>query len=259
VLGGAWSDTGLLGLPADLLPSALGELHRVLAPGAPADLRLVDMGGDSSGRPFVDGTLAALLVGAGFDVVAAQHLGDSVRVRVEKAPTLPDSVAPHLRLLIVGLNPSPAAAATGVPYAGPANRFWPAAIAAGLVDRPHDLRHALDHHGIGFTDLVKRVTGSADELEPEEYRRGVARIERLACWAQPSLICLVGLAGWRAAVDRHAQPGLTDRRLGGRPCYLMPSTSGLNARVRLSELVDHLATAARLADRVRQEPVASPS
>ena len=33
-----------------------------------------------------------------------------------------------------------------------------------------------------------------------------------------------------------------------RPAYVMPSTSGLNARVPLAELADHLRAAAALAD-----------
>ena len=36
--------------------------------------------------------------------------------------------------------------------------------------------------------------------------------------------------------------------LGGSPVYVMPTTSGLNARVPLAELTDHLRAAAALAD-----------
>jgi hypothetical protein len=53
----------------------------------------------------------------------------------------------------------------------------------------------------------------------------------------------VGLAGWRAVVDRAAAPGWQSRDLAGVPVYVMPSTSGLNARTRLSELVAHLTAA----------------
>ncbi len=40
---------------------------------------------------------------------------------------------------------------------------------------------------------------------------------------------MVGLAGWRAAVDRKAVAGVQPEPFGGRPVYVMPSTSGLNA------------------------------
>ena len=36
---------------------------------------------------------------------------------------------------------------------------------------------------------------------------------------------------------------------GGVPAYVMPSTSGLNARVPLDELADHLRAAAAVADK----------
>ena len=61
-------------------------------------------------------------------------------------------------------------------------------------------------------------------------------------------MCFVGLAGWRAAVDRKAVAGVQERLVGGRPVYVMPSTSGLNAATPLAVLVDHLRAAAALAD-----------
>ncbi len=57
-------------------------------------------------------------------------------------------------------------------------------------------------------------------------------------------MCIVGLAGWRAAVDRRATAGWHERQLGGRPVYVMPSTSGLNAATPLAALVEHLQAAA---------------
>jgi hypothetical protein len=59
---------------------------------------------------------------------------------------------------------------------------------------------------------------------------------------------MVGLAGWRAAVDRKAVAGVQPEPFGGRPVYVMPSTSGLNAHSRLDDLADHLRAAAALAD-----------
>ena len=84
-----------------------------------------------------------------------------------------------------------------------------------------------------MTDLVKRATPRAAELTRDEYREGFARVERLCAWLQPAAVCFVGLAGWRAAADRHAQPGWQSE-VGGRPVYVMPSTSGLNAATPLA-------------------------
>ena len=114
------------------------------------------------------------------------------------------------------------------------------------MTRERDPRHALVAHGVGMTDLVKRPTRQAAELGAAEYTEGLARLERLAARLEPGVVCFVGLAGWRAAVDRRASPGPQSRRIGGRPAYVMPSTSGLNARTSLAELTDHLRTAAAL-------------
>ena len=84
-------------------------------------------------------------------------------------------MGPSLRVLVVGLNPSVYAAERGVGFARPGNRFWPAAIAAGLVTSDRDPWAAFDA-GVGFTDLVKRATPRADELSAAEYRAGAERV-----------------------------------------------------------------------------------
>jgi TDG/mug DNA glycosylase family protein len=153
-----------------------------------------------------------------------------------------------MRLVVCGLNPSVFSADAGHGFARPGNRFWPAALAAGLVSKGHDPRHALVHHGIGMTDLVKRATPRADDLTPDEYQAGVERVGRLVEWLRPGAVVMVGLAGWRAAVDRKATAGVQPEPFGGRPLYVMPSTSGLNAHSRLDDLTTHLRSAATLAD-----------
>ncbi len=147
-------------------------------------------------------------------------------------------------LLICGLNPSVYSAETLVGFGRPGNRFWPAALAAGIATVDCEPRHALAHHGMGMTDLVKRATPRADELTTDEYRAGLERVERLCAWLRPEAVCFVGLAGWRAAADRKATPGWQESDLGGSPVYVMPSTSGLNAHSSLADLTDHLRCAA---------------
>lgn len=152
-----------------------------------------------------------------------------------------------MRLLVCGLNPSLHAAKAGVGYVTPGNRFWPAALAAGLVTADRDPRHALEVDGVGFTDLVARASPRADRLTAAEYGSGVDRLDRLCRRWQPGAVCIVGLAGWRKAVDRTAVAGPQEPRLGGRPVYLMPSTSGLNAATGLDALIAHLRAALELA------------
>ncbi len=247
------------------LPLALADLHRCLRVGAPVELTL--FGGVEEGRgTFADDDfpgrwfstwdperLRDVVEGAGFEVdeLASDTAGDVTQhtVRATRARTLPDVVAPGLRLLVCGLNPSLHAADAGVGYVTPGNRFWSAALAAGLVSRDRDPWHALRAHGIGMTDLVKRATARAADLRREEYAAGVERLDRLCAWLEPGAVAVVGLAGWRAAVDRRAVAGPQERELGGRPVYVLPSTSGLNAATPPAELARHLAGAATLAER----------
>jgi TDG/mug DNA glycosylase family protein len=200
-------------------------------------------GDDIPGRFFCSwqpDSLTDVLVGAGFDVHRVDVERDALYATATRARSLPDTVGPNMRLLLCGLNPSEVAADVGFGFAGATNRFWPAAVDAGVVARARDPLHALVHDGIGMTDLVKRATARAAELAPEEYRAGAERVARLASWLKPAAVCFVGLDGWRVAVDRKAKPGWQPDGFGGMPAYVMPSTSGLNARTPLSELVEHL-------------------
>jgi TDG/mug DNA glycosylase family protein len=260
-LGGAWARNSYVHLRSVDVPMALADLHDALAVGAPAELtffrgeaegRDVFPDDDFPGRWFSTWTsdhLQDVLQGAGFSVEAIEGRGGAAgehgfRVLARRDRTLPDHVGPDMHLLVSGLNPSERAADAGVGYVTPGNRFWPAALAAGLVSRDRDPRHALRAHALGMTDLVKRATPRAASLRTGEYRDGVARLDRLCAWLQPQAVCVVGLAGWRAAVDRRAAPGWQERRLGDRPVYVMPSTSGLNAATPLAHLIAHLRAAA---------------
>ncbi|MGQ0804828.1 MAG: methyltransferase domain-containing protein [Actinomycetota bacterium] len=262
-LGGAWARASYLHVPRTRLPLALARLHWAMRPGAPLALfvRLGDgegvalsEDGDFPGRFFAEwraGPLEDVLVGAGFtvdDITEDRgHTAEFLVARARRGRTLPDTVGLGMRLLVCGLNPSVYAADHGVGFARPNNRFWPMALATALVTRDRDPLHALTEHGIGMTDLVKRATHGATELTTGEYREGVARVERLVAWLAPGTVCFVGLAGWRAALNPKARPGVQPGGFAGIPAYVMPSTSGANARTTMGELVKHLRAADALA------------
>src|SRR5690606_34333915 len=123
--------------------------------------------------------------------VRAELASDPPTVQATRARSLPDIVARDMRLLVCGLNPSPAAADAGVGFFRAGNRFWPAALASGLVTRDRDPCHALTVHAVGMTDLVKRTTARADELSATEFHAGVGRVERLCAWLRPAAVCMV--------------------------------------------------------------------
>ncbi|MCU0275138.1 MAG: mismatch-specific DNA-glycosylase [Acidimicrobiales bacterium] len=216
------------------LPIRLARVHQEVPAGS--RIRLL---GPPPGAAAPDP--AALLEGGGFSVHRLSTGGDGRwTADVTRARTLPDTVGPGMRVLVCGLNPSEYSADAGVGFARPGNRFWPAALAAGLVTEDRDPWHALEAHRVGMTDLVKRATPASAALGRQEYRDGFARLERLAEWLRPGIVLFVGLEGWRAAVDRTAAAGPQGRTVGGRPAHVMPSTSGRNASSRLEDLVSHL-------------------
>jgi TDG/mug DNA glycosylase family protein len=157
-----------------------------------------------------------------------------------RGATVDDLIGPGLRLLFVGINPGLWTAAVNAHFARPGNRFWPAALASGLVSVDRDPLHAIAHHDVGFTDLVKRATAAASELSTEELRVGLARVTRVCDWLQPEVVCILGIGGWRTVVDRKAQVGWQEERIGPSRVYVMPNPSGLNASTQHVGFVDHL-------------------
>lgn len=180
--------------------------------------------------------LSLLFEGAGF----SNRSGDEFT----REPTLPDMVAPGMRFLVCGLNPSLHSANAGVGFVTKSNRFWPAALAAGIISSDRNPLEALTLDNVGFTDLAKRATARADELTKSEFEAGLSRLERLSKWLQPKTIIMVGLSGWRSATTAKAATGWQPEALGGCPVYLMPNTSGINTHSTLADLTTHITEAA---------------
>jgi TDG/mug DNA glycosylase family protein len=152
---------------------------------------------------------------------------------------LRDVTGPGLRVLFVGINPSLTSARLGHHFARPGNRFWPALHLAGFTPRrlaPDEDMELLEH-GVGVTNLVDRPTRVASALSREELREGARRLEALVRELEPRLVAIVGITAWRTAFDRpRAQLGLQDETLGGRPVWVLPNPSGLNAHHQLPDL-----------------------
>src|SRR3981081_660185 len=76
--------------------------------------------------------------------------------------TVPDVIAPGLRVLFCGINPGLYTAAVGHHFARPGNRFWPALHRSGFTDRllsPYDEQELLTA-GLGITNVVDRATAA---------------------------------------------------------------------------------------------------
>jgi TDG/mug DNA glycosylase family protein len=143
-----------------------------------------------------------------------------------------DVLGPDLKVLFVGINPSLRSAEVGHNFARPGNRFYPALHAAGFTPRQlrPDEDGTLGAYGVGITNFVARPTRAADELSREELRAGARDLDALVARLRPRLVAILGLGAYKLAFARpQATMGLQHDRIGGRPVWILPNPSGLNA------------------------------
>ncbi len=170
--------------------------------------------------------------------------------------TVPDLVDDDVRLLLVGINPGLWTAATQTHFARPGNRFYPALLAAGIIERrvdpaagmtPEDRDHLLGR-GIGITNLAPRATARASELTREELRAGGERLVALVGRVRPRVVAVAGVTAYRTAfADPGARTGPQERRLADAELWVVPNPSGLNAHDTVATLAEAYAGAARAA------------
>ena len=161
------------------------------------------------------------------------------QLRAAEGKTVPDVIAPDLRVLFCGINPGLYTAAVGHHFARPGNRFWPALLAAGFTDRlvsPFDERELLKS-GYGITNVVMRATASADQLSREELREGGKRLAAKVRRYQPACLAVLGLGAYRAAWERpKAVIGCQEDLIGDTVVWVLPNPSGLNAHYQAKDL-----------------------
>jgi TDG/mug DNA glycosylase family protein len=160
-------------------------------------------------------------------------------VAVAYGKVIPDVIAPGLRVLFCGINPSLYSGATGDHFARPGNRFWSALYASGFTDRllhPSEKAQLLAS-GLGVTNLVGRATARADELNDDELRAGAKLLVKKAVKFEPLFIAFLGLTTYRIATGhKKAAIGLQDQGIGPSKVWLLPNPSGLNAHYQLPDL-----------------------
>ena len=149
-------------------------------------------------------------------------------------------MAPGLDVIFCGINPGLESAARGHNFARAGNRFWRALHGAGFtprVLRPEE-DGELPRYGIGMTNVVDRPSRGAADLSPEELRAGAARVARLVAEYEPRVVAVVGLGAFRTGFERpKAALGIQPEPVGGRPVWVLPNPSGLNAHYQLPALV----------------------
>ncbi|MGW4245979.1 G/U mismatch-specific DNA glycosylase [Nocardia sp. NPDC004722] len=153
--------------------------------------------------------------------------------------TIPDLIAPDLRVLFCGINPGLWSGATGLHFARPGNRFWPALHRSGFTPRqlrPDEQPELLDL-GLGITNVAARTTAKAEELTPDELRAGGrALIDRIEHY-RPRTLAVLGIGAYRTAfARRHATIGPQPDRIADTAIWVLPNPSGLNAHYTLDSL-----------------------
>ncbi len=158
-----------------------------------------------------------------------------------------DVIAPGLKVLFCGINPSLYTAAVGHHFGRPGNRFWPTLEAAGFTDRllhPSEQRELLtcglsDARGFGYgiTNLVARATATADELSAKELVGGARLLEKKIARYRPQVVAFLGVTAYRTAFGRpKAKLGRQEEKLAESEVRVLPNPSGLNAHYRLAGL-----------------------
>lgn len=163
--------------------------------------------------------------------------------------SVPDVVAPRLKVLFVGINPGLYSGAVGHHFARPGNRFWPALRRSGFTPRelaPFEERKLLTY-GCGITNLVNRATAAASELGAPELTAGGRRLAAKARRLRPRVIAIFGVGAYRAAFGQaRVRIGPQPLTIGRSAIWVLPNPSGLNAGYPLPML-------ARLFRRLRWE------
>lgn len=162
-------------------------------------------------------------------------------LRNAKDRTVPDLIALDLKVLFCGINPGLYSGATGLHFARPGNRFWPALFSSGFTSRllhPSE-REELLHSGYGITAIVRRATATAAELREEEYVAGRRSLERKVRKYKPRWLAVLGVGAYRVGFGRrHAKIGRQEERIGETGIWVLPNPSGLNANHQLPQLTE---------------------
>lgn len=159
--------------------------------------------------------------------------GKQLAFEVEGASLhLPDKIPASMHTLFVGINPAVRSAQVGHYYAHPTNMFWRLITGSGLTPNPVQARDddVLVEHGFGFTDVAKRPTANAGELETAEFQAARQRLTEIVQGKNPKTIVFISKRSARAFLEKGpAEPityGAQAEKFYGATVWFLPSTSG---------------------------------
>ena len=151
--------------------------------------------------------------------------------------SIPDVLAPGLRVLFCGINPGRVSAAAAAHFAKPRNDFWRLLHAAGFTPRllePAEQFELLTY-GVGVTNAAARTTPGSGDLRKGDFAGAAERLERIASDLSPAWIAFVGKEAYRGSFGERPELGEQERRLADTRLFVLPSTSPANASVPWAE------------------------
>lgn len=166
--------------------------------------------------------------------------------------TLPDYLQPGLDLVFVGINPGLYSVERGHYFARLTSRFWPAFSASKLSERvrralgtdtlraEHDAE--LPRFGIGLTDVVKRPSANAADLNAGDFQKWVPCLLEKLQRCRPRVACFHGVTAYRpfldialGCADRVPVLGHQPEFIGAIRLYVVPNPSPANAHFTLRD------------------------
>jgi double-stranded uracil-DNA glycosylase len=151
--------------------------------------------------------------------------------------SVPDVLAPGLRVVFCGINPGHWSAAAAAHFANPRNDFWRLLHDAGFTSRllaPEE-QHILPSFGLGLTNAASRTTRGSGDLRRADFAGAAERLARIAADLGPAWIAFVGKEAYRGAFGERPALGDQERRLRAAQLFVLPSTSPANAAVSYAE------------------------
>jgi len=159
-----------------------------------------------------------------------------------------------MKLVIIGCNPSESSVRVGHYYAGRGNQFWPALFEGGVVPEPLEYRDdkRVIEFGVGLTDLVKRPTKGIEELTRADFAEGRIVLSQKLEEFSPHVVAFNGKLTYEHFAQRKCSFGQQKELLYGARVYVLPSTSGQNAKG-MGDKVRHFRKLAQLVKRIEKE------
>ena len=147
--------------------------------------------------------------------------------------SVPDVLAPGLRVVFCGINPGRWSDKAGAHFANPRNDFWRLLHDARFTPRLYapEEQHDLPAVGLGLTNTAFRTTPGSGDLRRADFEGSAERLEGLARELRPKWIAFVGKEAYRGVFTERPELGVQERRLGRTQLFVLPSTSPANAAV----------------------------